>query len=57
MTVIPTLQIFVVGEGDSFLADDIGLLESMEYELRMKYIYQIIEEVEWAGVDPDYLTR
>ena len=57
MTVIPTLQIFVVSEGDSFLADDIGLLESMEYELRTKYIHEIIEEVEWAGVDPDYLTR
>ena len=46
-----------MNEGDSFLADDLGLLESMEYELRTKYIFEIIEEVEWAGVDPDDLTR
>jgi UDP-glucose:glycoprotein glucosyltransferase len=29
----------------------------MEYELRTKYIFEIIEEVEWANVDPDDLTR
>jgi UDP-glucose:glycoprotein glucosyltransferase len=46
-----------VNEGESFLADDLGLLESMEYELRTKYIFEIIEEVEWANVDPDDSTR
>ncbi|XP_044396958.1 UDP-glucose:glycoprotein glucosyltransferase isoform X3 [Triticum aestivum] len=54
--VITNGRIFVVDDGDSFLNDDLGLLESMEYELRTKYIHEIIEEVEWAGVDPDYLT-
>ncbi len=52
-----TFQVFVVNEGDSFLTDDLGLLESMEYELRTKHIYEIIEEIEWTGVDPDDLTR
>ncbi|XBJ23980.1 hypothetical protein VPH35_001962 [Triticum aestivum] len=54
--VITNGRIFVVDDGDSFLNDDLGLLESMEYELRTKYIHEIIEEVEWGGVDPDYLT-
>ncbi|KAF0915839.1 hypothetical protein E2562_039167 [Oryza meyeriana var. granulata] len=54
--VITNGRVFVVNEGDSFLTDDLGLLESMEYELRTKYIYEIIEEIEWTGVDPDDLT-
>ncbi|KAL6643108.1 hypothetical protein ACP70R_021289 [Stipagrostis hirtigluma subsp. patula] len=54
--VITNGRVFVVNEGDSFLTDDLGLLESMEYELRTKYIFEIIEEVEWTGVDPDDLT-
>ncbi|KAM3408479.1 hypothetical protein ACQJBY_001541 [Aegilops geniculata] len=54
--VITNGRIFVVDDGDSFLNEDLGLLESMEYELRTKYIHEIIEEVEWEGVDPDYLT-
>ncbi|KAK3153915.1 hypothetical protein QOZ80_2BG0183200 [Eleusine coracana subsp. coracana] len=54
--VITNGRVFVVNEGESFLADDLGLLESMEYELRTKYIFEMIEEVEWASVDPDDLT-
>uniref|UniRef100_A0A0D9XKJ1 UDP-glucose:glycoprotein glucosyltransferase n=1 Tax=Leersia perrieri TaxID=77586 RepID=A0A0D9XKJ1_9ORYZ len=54
--VITNGRVFVVNEGDSFLTDDLSLLESMEYELRTKYIYEIIEEIEWTGVDPDDLT-
>ncbi|XP_062204872.1 UDP-glucose:glycoprotein glucosyltransferase-like isoform X2 [Phragmites australis] len=54
--VITNGRVFVMNEGESFLSDDLGLLESMEYELRTKYIFEIIEEVEWAGVDPDDLT-
>uniref|UniRef100_A0A0E0CPF8 UDP-glucose:glycoprotein glucosyltransferase n=1 Tax=Oryza meridionalis TaxID=40149 RepID=A0A0E0CPF8_9ORYZ len=54
--VITNGRVFVVNEGDSFLTDDLGLLESMEYELRTKHIYEIIEEIEWTGVDPDDLT-
>ncbi|KAL6883793.1 hypothetical protein ACP4OV_011207 [Aristida adscensionis] len=54
--VITNGRVFVVNEGELFLTDDLGLLESMEYELRTKYIFEIIEEVEWGGVDPDDLT-
>ncbi|KAL5230580.1 hypothetical protein ABZP36_029356 [Zizania latifolia] len=54
--VITNGRVFVINEGDSFLTGDLGLLESMEYELRTKYIYEIIEEVDWTGVDPDDLT-
>lgn len=50
-------QVSIMNEGESFLANDLGLLESMEYDLRIKYIFEIIEEVEFAGVDPDDLTR
>lgn len=42
--------------GGSFLRDDLGLLESVEYEQRIKHILEIIEDVEWEGVDPDNLT-
>ena len=42
---------------NSFLSDDFGLLESVEYEQRIKYILEIIEEVEWKDIDPDELTR
>jgi UDP-glucose:glycoprotein glucosyltransferase len=50
-------QVFIMNEGKSFLANDLGLLESMEYDLRTKYIFEIIEEVEFASVDPDDLTK
>ncbi|KAG2548509.1 hypothetical protein PVAP13_9KG188900 [Panicum virgatum] len=54
--VITNGRVFVMNEGEPFLANDFGLLESMEYDLRTKYIFEIIEEVEFAGVDPDDLT-
>ncbi|KAK8444902.1 hypothetical protein SEVIR_9G223900v4 [Setaria viridis] len=54
--VITNGRVFIMKEGEPFLADDLGLLESMEYDLRTKYIFEIIEEVEFAGVDPDDLT-
>jgi UDP-glucose:glycoprotein glucosyltransferase len=54
--VITNGRVFVMNEGEPFLANDLGLLESMEYDLRTKYIFEIIEEVEFAGVDPDDLT-
>ncbi|CAN6310811.1 unnamed protein product [Urochloa humidicola] len=55
-TVITNGRVFVMNKGESFLANDLGLLESMEYDLRTKYIFEIIEEVDFAGVDPDDLT-
>lgn len=42
---------------NSFLSDDLSLLESMEFKQRIKYILEIIEEVKWEDVDPDLLTR
>lgn len=29
----------------------------IEYEHRTKHIIEIIEKVEWVGIDPDDLTR
>ncbi|AQK75944.1 UDP-glucose:glycoprotein glucosyltransferase [Zea mays] len=55
--VITNGRVFIMNEGKSFLANDLGLLESMEYDLRTKYIFEIIEEVEFASVDPDDLTN
>lgn len=47
----------LVHNGDySFTTDDFGLLESVEYEQRIKYIFEIIEEVDWQDIDPDNLT-
>ncbi|ONK57353.1 uncharacterized protein A4U43_C10F19220 [Asparagus officinalis] len=40
----------------SFLSDDFSLLESVEYDQRIKYISEIIEEVDWKDIDPDDLT-
>ncbi|KAF8723076.1 hypothetical protein HU200_022226 [Digitaria exilis] len=54
--VITNGRVFVMNEGEPFLANDLGLLESIEYDLRTKYIFEIIEEVEFIGVDPDDLT-
>nr|CAD1836155.1 unnamed protein product [Ananas comosus var. bracteatus] len=54
--VITNGRIFTLNDGNSFLSDDLGLLDSVEYNLRIKYIVDIIEEVEWVDVDPDYLT-
>lgn len=55
--VITNGRVFIMNEGKSFLANDLGLLESMEYDLRTKYIFEIIEEVEFASIDPDDLTN
>jgi hypothetical protein len=47
-----------LSEGSSFLGDDLRLLESVEFDTKVKHIFEIIEGVEkWAGVDPDELTR
>lgn len=43
--------------GSSFLSDDLGLLETVEFKQRIKYILEIIEEVKWQDMDPDSLTR
>ncbi|KAK8965056.1 UDP-glucose:glycoprotein glucosyltransferase [Platanthera guangdongensis] len=40
----------------SFSRDDLELLESVEYQHRIKHISEIIHEVEWSNADPDELT-
>ncbi|XWS67943.1 hypothetical protein CRYUN_Cryun04dG0048000 [Craigia yunnanensis] len=39
-----------------FLSHDLHLLESVEFKHRIKHIVEIIEEVNWQGIDPDMLT-
>ncbi|KAK8564297.1 hypothetical protein V6N12_036423 [Hibiscus sabdariffa] len=39
-----------------FLGDDLHLLESVEFKHRIKHIAEIVEEVNWHGIDPDMLT-
>ncbi|GMJ03532.1 UDP-GLUCOSE:GLYCOPROTEIN GLUCOSYLTRANSFERASE, PRIORITY IN SWEET LIFE 2 [Hibiscus trionum] len=39
-----------------FLGDDLHLLESVEFKHRIKHIAEIVEEVNWDGIDPDMLT-
>ncbi|KAE9601240.1 putative glycosyl transferase, family 8, nucleotide-diphospho-sugar transferase [Lupinus albus] len=40
----------------TFFSADLHLLESIEFKRRTKHIVEIIEEVNWDGVDPDMLT-
>ncbi|WOL04288.1 UDP-glucose:glycoprotein glucosyltransferase [Canna indica] len=54
--VITNGRIFIIKDGSPFLSDDLSLLESVEYELRIKYISETIDEVQWIDVDPDELT-
>lgn len=39
------------------MGHDLHLLESMEINQRVKPVQEIIEGIEWQGVDPDLLTR
>ncbi|KAG2321665.1 hypothetical protein Bca52824_014878 [Brassica carinata] len=47
--------IFPVDE-KTFMGHDLHLLESMEFNQRVKPVQEIIEGIEWQGVDPDLLT-
>lgn len=49
-------MIFPVDER-TFLGQDLHLLESMEFNQRVKPVQEIIEGIEWEDVDPDLLTR
>lgn len=39
------------------MAEDFALLDSVEYERRIKPVEEIIQEIEWTNVEPDELTR
>lgn len=54
--VITNGRVLIPSGENPFLSDDFGLLESIEYEQRTKYILEIIKEVEWQDIDPDDLT-
>ncbi|KAJ4784375.1 UDP-glucose:glycoprotein glucosyltransferase 1 [Rhynchospora pubera] len=55
--VVTNGRIFTLSEGTSFLGDDLYLLETVEFDTKVKHIFEIIEGVEkWADVDPDELT-
>lgn len=54
--VVTNGRVTVPVKGSSFLSLDFGLLESVEFEQRIKHIVEIIENVEWQDVDPDVLT-
>ncbi|KAL3679974.1 hypothetical protein R1sor_022930 [Riccia sorocarpa] len=42
--------------GGSFVAEDFTLLDTIEYERRVKPVEEIIQEIEWEHVDADELT-
>ncbi|KAK9110137.1 hypothetical protein Sjap_018197 [Stephania japonica] len=54
--VITNGRVMAPMEGSSFLSHDFSLLESVEYEQRIKHLAEIIEGVEWHDIDPDALT-
>ncbi|XP_044490237.1 UDP-glucose:glycoprotein glucosyltransferase isoform X2 [Mangifera indica] len=47
-------------DASTFLSHDLDLLESVEFKHRVKYIWEIVEEVNWLDenpdIDPDMLT-
>lgn len=50
-------QVFVQEHGHYFVAEDFSLLETVEYEKRVKQVETLVEKVEWEGIDSDELTR
>ncbi|KAK1287551.1 UDP-glucose:glycoprotein glucosyltransferase [Acorus calamus] len=54
--VITNGRVILLNDENSFLSDDLRLLESLEFDQRVKHIVEVIEKVEWQDVDPDSLT-
>lgn len=54
--VITNGRVISLVDNTTFLSHDLQLLESLEFKQRIKHIVEIIEEVEWEGIDPDILT-
>ncbi|KAI4342257.1 hypothetical protein MLD38_026900 [Melastoma candidum] len=40
----------------SFTGDDLRLLESVEFNQRIKHVMEVIEAADWQNIDPDMLT-
>ncbi|KAL4183985.1 hypothetical protein AMTRI_Chr11g101090 [Amborella trichopoda] len=54
--VITNGRVVLSTDGGALLSEDLGLLESLEYEQRIKSVASIIEETDWGDLDPDHLT-
>lgn len=54
--VVTNGKIFMQSSKRGFVAEDFVLLEAVEYDRRVKPVSDIIENVEWEGIDPDDLT-
>jgi hypothetical protein len=51
------VQVFIQEEGKYFVAEDFVLLETVEYDKRVKPVEELVEKIEWESVEPDDLTR
>lgn len=51
------IQVFIQEEGKYFVAEDFVLLETVEYDKRVKPVEELVEKIEWESVEPDDLTR
>ncbi|KAI5067704.1 hypothetical protein GOP47_0018232 [Adiantum capillus-veneris] len=54
--VITNGKLFLQSSRRGFVAEDFVLLEAVEFDRRVKPVSDIIENVEWEGIDPDDLT-
>ncbi|MCO5576449.1 hypothetical protein L7F22_030259 [Adiantum nelumboides] len=54
--VITNGKVFVLSSQKGFVAEDFVLLEAVEFDRRVKPVSDIIEGVEWEGIDPDDMT-
>lgn len=54
--VITNGQVFIQEEGKYFVAEDFVLLETVEYDKRVKPVEELVEKIEWESVEPDDLT-
>jgi hypothetical protein len=51
------IQVLIQEEGKYFVAEDFVLLETVEYDKRVKPVEELVEKIEWESVEPDDLTR
>lgn len=54
--VVTNGRVVPVSANVTFLSHDLNLLENLEFNQRVKHLFEIIEDIEWKGLDPDILT-
>ncbi|KAH7387951.1 hypothetical protein KP509_16G050200 [Ceratopteris richardii] len=54
--VVTNGKLFIQSNNKGFVAEDFILLEQVEFDRRVKPVNDIIETIEWEGIDPDQLT-